>query len=86
MDFFKGYILQNWILILILAAFEIVLITTAFLDKKATKRMAILVVVVFLLSISVYTEFYLESDIKSINLISTELSKLYFFINSFTSS
>ena len=64
MDFFKGYILQNWILILILAAFEIVLITTAFLDKKATKRMAILVVVVFLLSISVYTEFYLESDIK----------------------
>ena len=38
MDAFKNYILQNWILILILAAFGIVLGTTGFIDKKATLR------------------------------------------------
>ena len=61
---FKAYILQNWILILILATFVIILITTAFLDKKTTRRLIVLIAVIFLLSISVFVEFYLESDIK----------------------
>ncbi len=55
----KDYILQNWALILILMAFAILLKTTVFLDKKVIRRMYILIVAVFLLSISVYAEFYL---------------------------
>ena len=47
MDAFKNYILQNWILILILAAFAIVLATTGFIDKKATRRLYVLIGVVF---------------------------------------
>ena len=51
---FKSYILQNWILILILSAFVTILLTTAFLDKKATRRMYILIAAVFVLSIIVF--------------------------------
>ena len=54
MDAFKNYILHNWILILILAAFAIVLGTTGFMDKKATRRLYVLIGVVFALSISVF--------------------------------
>lgn len=64
MEAFKSYILQNWILILILAAFVIVLATTAFLDKKTTRRMYVLIAAVFALSIIVFIEFYFENDIK----------------------
>lgn len=53
----KGYLLQNWPLLLILIAFVISLITTVFLDKKTTIRMYVLVATVFLLSIVVYVEF-----------------------------
>ena len=63
-DAFKEYILQNWILILILVAFAIILATTAFLDKRATRRIYVLIGTVFVLSISVFIEFYLEEDIK----------------------
>ncbi len=62
MDAFKNYILQNWILILILAAFAIVLGTTAFMDKKATRRLYVLIGIVFVLSISVFVEFYYEAE------------------------
>ena len=63
-DAFKEYILQNWILILILVAFAIILATTAFLDKRATRRIYVLIGIVFVLSISVFIEFYLEENIK----------------------
>ena len=62
MDAFKTYILQNWILILLLAAFVIVLGTTGFIDKKATRRLYVLIGVVFALSISVFIEFYYEAE------------------------
>ena len=62
MDMFKSYILQNWILILILVAFFIILITTSFLDKKATRRTLILIGAIFILSITVFVEFYFEKD------------------------
>ena len=58
MDAFKTYILQNWILILILVAFSVILSTTAFVDKKATRRLYILIASIFLMSISVFVEFY----------------------------
>ena len=64
MEAFKLYILQNWILILVLAAFIIILATTGFLDKKATNRYYILIAAVFLLSISVFVELYIENDAK----------------------
>ena len=47
---------------LILAAFIIVLATTAFLDKKATRRTIALIASVFALSIIVFVEFYYEND------------------------
>ena len=62
MEMFKSYILQNWILVLILTAFVIVLLTTAFLDKKATRRTYALIGSVFALSIIVFIEFYYEAD------------------------
>ena len=63
MEMFKSYILQNWILILILLAFVIILFTTSFLDKKATRRMFILIASVFVLSAIVFVEFYYEEDL-----------------------
>ena len=62
MEMFKSYILQNWILILILSAFAIVLVITSFLDKKAEKRLFILIGIVFALSIVVFVEFYYQDD------------------------
>lgn len=53
----KEYLLQNWPLLLVLAAFAIALSITVFLDKKTIRRMYILIVGVFLLSIVVFTEF-----------------------------
>lgn len=54
----KSYILQNWTMLLILAAFAIALHISVFMDKKTTRRMYVLIVGVFLLSIAVFTEFY----------------------------
>lgn len=65
-DVLKAYILQNWILVLILAAFAIILFTNIFLMKKSTIRMLILILLVFALSIVVFAEFYItpsESNI-----------------------
>lgn len=63
MDVFKSYILQNWVLILVLIAFFIMIKTSAFLDKKATRRTYILIGIVFVLSILVFIEFYYGKDI-----------------------
>lgn len=60
---FKSYILHNWILVLILSTFVIILATTAFLDKKATRRTYELIGFIFLLSITVFIEFWFEGDI-----------------------
>ena len=54
-----GYILQNWVLILVLAAFAIALRYTVFLDAVTIRRMYVLIVGIFLLSIVVYLEFLL---------------------------
>ena len=54
-----SYLLQNWATILILLAFAIVLRITVFLDKKAKRRMYVLISMVLLLSIVVFVEFYL---------------------------
>lgn len=53
----KEYLLQNWSLILVLSAFAIALSITVFLDKKTIRRMYVLIVGVFLLSIVVFVEF-----------------------------
>ncbi len=55
----KQYILWNWGMILILAAFAVSLKETVFLDKTTIRRMYILIVAVFLLSLVVFAEFYL---------------------------
>lgn len=61
MEFLKQYILQNWALILTIPAFIIMLCTSIFIDRKTTKRTIILVASIFVFSILVFTEFYLEA-------------------------
>ena len=58
-DVLKAYILQNWILVLVLIAFAIILFTNIFVTKKSTIRMIISIVFVFALSIAVFAEFYI---------------------------
>lgn len=55
----KEYILQNWALILILAAFAISLRETIFLDKKTIRQLCLLIASIFVLSITVFVEFHL---------------------------
>ena len=62
LDMFEQYILQNWILILILFAFIVFLISTALIDKKATRRLFFLIGEIFVLSLCVFTEFYFAKD------------------------
>lgn len=57
----KDYFLQNWPLLLILAAFIISLLSTVFLDKKSKRNMYIMIAEVFLLSIVVFAEFYISA-------------------------
>ena len=63
MDLVKSYILENWILILILVAFIIVLATTVFLPKKSVRRLYATIGVVFALSITVFLEYYYKDDL-----------------------
>lgn len=56
-DYLLNYLLQNWLLILILSAFAIALHITVFLDRKTIRRMYVLIVGVFLLSVVVFVEF-----------------------------
>ena len=61
----KEYVMQNWSLILVLSAFTIALRISVFLDRKTIKRMYILVVGVFLLSIAVFAEFNMPAVAES---------------------
>ena len=65
MEVIKEFILQNWALLLILLAFVILLRTTVFLNKKSKTCMYTLIGVMFLLSIIVFFEFYLEEHWKA---------------------
>ncbi|MBR6916577.1 MAG: GGDEF domain-containing protein [Clostridia bacterium] len=58
---FKEYLLQNWLLMLVLSAFAIALHITVFLDKKTIRRLYTLIVGVFLLSVVVFVEFHFAS-------------------------
>ena len=71
MEMVKDYLLQNWPLILILAAFIISLINTVSLDKKRVLRLYVLIATVFILSIIVFVEFYIidNPDLKVLRLI-----------------
>lgn len=55
----KGYFLQNWILLLILGAFAVILSITSYMSKKTTTKYLILLLSIFLLSIIVFAEFYI---------------------------
>lgn len=57
MEYFLKYLIQNWSLILILVAFAIALFITVFLEKQVIRRLYVLIVAVFLLSIVVFVEF-----------------------------
>jgi len=56
----REYILQNWASVMILLAFAVMLKTTVFLDHKVIRRMYILIIGLFVFSIAVFEEFYLE--------------------------
>ncbi|MBR5044907.1 MAG: GGDEF domain-containing protein [Clostridia bacterium] len=58
----KDYIIQNWALVLVLFAFTVSLKMTVFLDKRTIRRMLVMIVAVFLLSVSVFTEFRLADS------------------------
>ena len=60
MDAIKEYFFQNWILLLILGAFIVVLLITSFSNRKTTIRYLILLVSIFLLSLVVFAEFYVQ--------------------------
>ncbi len=77
MEAFKTYLLQNWILVLILAAFAIILATTAFVDKKTTRRFYVLIGSVFALSVLVFIEFYYGSDPQYVTLRTVLMSIRY---------
>ena len=55
---FKEFLLQNWETILITLAFVVLLKTTIFLDKKLIRRMYWLILMVFILSIITFLEYY----------------------------
>ena len=58
----KDYFLQNWGLLLVLIAFAITLHTTIVLEKKIIRRLYVMIVEIFLLSIVVYIEFLLADS------------------------
>lgn len=60
MDVIKEYFFQNWVLLLILGAFFVVLMITSFSNRKTTIRYLLLLVSIFLLSIVVFAEFYIQ--------------------------
>ena len=59
---FKDYLLQNWPLILITAAFTISLISTVFMEKKRIVRLHMINVIILLLSIVVFIEFRIAKN------------------------
>ena len=79
MNLFKEYIIQNWALVLVLIAFVIMLIITVFLDKKTIRNLYILIGLIFLLSISVFFEFYLLDEDKYPELVKVLVCIRYSF-------
>jgi len=71
------YILQNWPLILILAAMAISFKLTVFLDRKTIRRYYVLVAEIFLLSIAVFVEFKLVGVSESQDLRSVLMAVRY---------
>lgn len=71
---FKDYLLQNWALILVLLAFAISVITTVFSDKRTKRRMFVLIVAIFALSIVVFVEFDVVAGNVKYNLVRTILA------------
>ena len=69
---FIEYIIQNWALILIAVAFAVSLKITGLQDRGSVGRMYILIAGVFLLSVVVFTEFYL-ADIGGFLMLRTVL-------------
>lgn len=61
----KEYFFQNWILLLILGAFIVILLITSFSNKKTTIRYLVLLAAIFLLSIVVFAEFYLQPVVEN---------------------
>ena len=62
METIKEYLFQNWILILILGAFIVILLITSFSNRKTTMRYLLLLASIFLLSIVVFLEFYIQPE------------------------
>ncbi len=62
LDMIKDYLLQDWALVLVLAAFVIMLTTSIFIDRKTTNRTLVLIAIVFILSITVFLEFRFEAE------------------------
>ena len=60
----KEYLLQNWSFILVLAAFAIALRITVFWDEKTIKRMYVLIIGVYLLSLVVFVEFNCTAQVE----------------------
>lgn len=56
----KDYFFQNWILLIILGAFFVVLFITSFSNRKTTLRYLLLLISILLLSVVVFVEFYLQ--------------------------
>jgi len=59
-DALKEYILQNWILLLILGAFIVILFITTFSNRRSVVLLLSLVASIFILSIVVFAEFNLD--------------------------
>ena len=60
LEVLKQYILQNWILLLMLGAFVVILFITSFTNRKTVLRLLLLLLAILALSIVVFAEFYIE--------------------------
>ena len=76
MVMFKEYLLQNWPLILVLLAFAISVVMTVFLDKKTKRRIFVLMVAIFVLSIIVFIEFHVVAGKEKYRLARTILASI----------
>lgn len=66
-EIFKEFMLWNWATVLILVAFVVLLKTTVFLERKTVRRYYWLIGIIFVLSIIVFTEFYLNDRQELVN-------------------
>ena len=67
--FFREYIYHNWPLLLVLAALIVSLKTTVFVDRVTIRRNVVLIVTLFLLSLSVFVESWLTGRGEMRNLL-----------------